>query len=234
MHGSLVLQAACKQCMHAIYSASCFCPQADDQAELKVSDLHILCATLHQQELVHTYFHAFLHPAWNLPGPHALSSEPLLQSEKLEHVGILHHNPQGQVAFFHRTSGGKVNPMAPPGQIFNADYTTVPLTAKVAWDMFDGAAESGNYRYPKDRIQAERLSHCTLFKGDQLLYTPSCGADELLQQQEMLPVSVLTDADLQGSQLQVVYDFSNAKFRELQEMMQLSDQQFLKQLAWYR
>ena len=74
-----------------------------------------------------------------------------MQGDKLEHVGILHHNPQGQVAFFHRTSGGKVNSLAAPGDMFNTNYTTVPLTAKAAWDMFEGASESGNYRYPKQR-----------------------------------------------------------------------------------
>lgn len=85
-----------------------------------------------------------------------------MQGDKLEHVGILHHNPQGQVAYFHRTSGGKVNSLAAPGDMFNTNYTTVPLTAKAAWDMFEGANESGNYRYPKQRIRTGMLSNCTL------------------------------------------------------------------------
>ena len=156
-----------------------------------------------------------------------------MQGDKLEHVGILHHNPEGQVAFFHRTSGGKVNPMATPGDMFSTDYTTVPLTAKAAWDIFDGAAESGNYRYPKDRIRTGTLSRCTLLHGIQLLYRPSCEAG-LLQEDDALPVSALTNDDLQNTQLRTVYEYSNAQFHELQTMMQVPDQQFLKQLAWYR
>ena len=157
----------------------------------------------------------------------------VLQGTKLEHVGILHHNPQGQVAFFHRTSGGKVNPLAAPGQVFQAHYTTVPLTAQAAWDLFDGAAKSGNYRYPKDRIQTGALAHCSIAKGSQLLYTPSC-AGVALQEQDALPVSVLTQQDLIGTQLSIVYDFSKAKFIELQEIMQVPGQQFLKELAWLK
>lgn len=156
-----------------------------------------------------------------------------MQGDKFEHVGILHHDPSGQIVFFHRTSGGKVNPMAAPGNIFVTDYTTVPLTAKAAWDMFEGAAESGNYRYPKDRIRIETLSSCTLLDSHQLLYRPFCKAG-LLQEEDDLPVSALTNQDLQGTQLISVYNLSNTMFRELQEMMQTSDQQFLKQLPWYR
>lgn len=156
-----------------------------------------------------------------------------MQGDKFEHVGILHHNPLGQIVFFHRTSGGKVNPMAAPGTIFSTDYTTVPLTAKAAWDMFEGAAESGNYRYPKDRIRTGTLSSCTLLDSHQLLYRPSCKA-QLLQEEDGLPVSALTNLDLQGTQLIKVYNLTNTKFRDLQEMMQTSDQQFLKQLPWYR
>ena len=156
-----------------------------------------------------------------------------MQGDKLEHVGILHHNPGGQVAFFHRTSGGKVNPMAAPGDMLSTDYTTVPLTAQAAWDVFDGAAETGNYRYPKDRIRTGMLSRCTLLQGNQLLYRPSCEAG-LLQEDNALPVSVLTNDDLRNTQLKTVYEYSNAQFQELQAMMQISDQPFLKQLAWYR
>lgn len=149
-------------------------------------------------------------------------------------MGILHHNPEGQVAFFHRTSGGKVNPMAAPGdQLFNTDYTTVPLTAKAAWDVFEGAAESGNYRYPRNRIRTGALSKCTLILGNQLQYRPSCEIG-LLDEDDTLPVSVLTNDDLQSTQLKSVYDYSDAQFRELQAMMQTPDQQFLKKLAWYR
>lgn len=153
-----------------------------------------------------------------------------VQVDKLEHVGILHHDPQGQVAFFHRTSGGKVDPLAAPGHMFSTDYTTVPLTAKAAWDMFEGAAESGNYRYPKDRIRTGMLSGCTLLDNNQLVYRPSCTAG-LLQENDTLPVSVLTDEDLEGTQVREVYDYAKVKFRELQERMQISDQQFLKQLG---
>jgi len=154
-----------------------------------------------------------------------------LQGTKLEHVGILHHNPQGQIAFFHRTSGGKVNPLANPGQLFQAHYTTVPLTAQAAWDLFDGAAESGNYGYPKDRILAGAIGQCDIADSDQLLYRPSC-AGVALQEQDTLPVSVLTQQDLVGTQLSVVYDLSTAKFVALQEMMQMPGQQFLRELAW--
>ncbi len=156
-----------------------------------------------------------------------------LQGSKLEHVGILHHNPQGQVAFFHRTSGGKVNPVAAPGQLWQAHYTTVPLPAQAAWDMFDGAAESGNYRYPKDRIQAGTLTQCMLMEGRQLMYRPAC-AGVALQEQNSLPVSVLTQQELQGTQLGTVYDIAYSKFVALQEMMQVPDQKFLKELAWLR
>ena len=127
-----------------------------------------------------------------------------------------------------------MNPIAMPGEMFSPHYTTVPLTAQVAWDIFDGAAESGNYRYPNSRIQAGMLLQCTLLEGNQLLYRPPCGAAGPLQESDVLPVSVLTDADLQGSQLKEVYDFSNTKFCELQERMQLPEQQFLKQLPWYK
>ena len=156
-----------------------------------------------------------------------------MQGAKLEHVGILHHNPQGRVAFFHRTSGGKANPVAEPGQLFQAHYTTVPLPAQIAWEMFDGAAESGNYRYPKDRIQTGRLGHCTIIEGNQVVYRPSC-AGSALQEQQSLPVYVLTQQDIVGSQLAAVYDFSHARFIQLQEMMQTPGQQFLKELAWLR
>lgn len=155
------------------------------------------------------------------------------EGSKLEHVGILHHNPQGQVAFFHRTSGGKVNPLAVPGQLWQAHYTTVPLPAQAAWDLFDGAAESGNYRYPKDRIQAGALKQCALIEGRQLMYQPTC-ASVALQEQHILPVSVLTQQDLQGTHLSTVYDMSYSKFVALQEMMQVPDQRFLKELAWLR
>lgn len=123
--------------------------------------------------------------------------------------------------------------MAAPGDMFSTKYTTVPLTAKAAWDMFEGAAESGNYRYPKDRICTGTFAKCTLLDSDQLLYRPSCNAGPL-QEEDVLPVSALTDQDLQGTQLASVYNFTNTKFCELQEMMQAADQHFLKQLAWYR
>lgn len=124
--------------------------------------------------------------------------------------------------------------MAAPGdQLFSTDYTTVPLTSKAAWDIFEGAAESGNYRYPKNRIRTGALSKCTLMLGNQLQYRPSCEAG-LLQEDDTLPVSVLTSMDLQNTQLQSVYDYSDRQFLELQAMMQTPDQQFLKQLAWYR
>lgn len=152
---------------------------------------------------------------------------------KLEHVGILHHNPQGQVVFFHRTSGGKVNPMAAPGQLFESHYTTVPLPAQAAYDLFEGAAESGNYRYPRDCVQTGTLAQCKLAEGNQLLYRPSC-AGTALQEQDLLPVAVLTQQDLIGTQLSVVYDFTTAKFIELQKMMQVPGQQFLKELPWLR
>ncbi|DBA91081.1 TPA: hypothetical protein ACH3X1_016046 [Trebouxia sp. C0004] len=155
------------------------------------------------------------------------------EGSKLEHVGILHHNPQGHVAFFHCTSGGKVNPLAAPGQLWQAHYTTVPLPAQAAWDLFDGAAESGNYRYPRDRIQAGALKQCALIAGRQLEYRPSC-AGVALQEQNSLPVSVLTQQDLQGTKLSTVYEASHSKFVALQEMMQMPDQKFLKELAWLR
>lgn len=156
-----------------------------------------------------------------------------LQGTKLEHVGILHHNPQGQVAFFHRTSGGKVNPLAAPGQLWQPHYTTVPLSAQAAWDFFDGAAESGNYRYPKDRIQTGALGSCALVEGTSLVYRPSCGG-VALQEKNTLPVSALTEQDLQGTQLRTAFEFSHAKFIALQQMMQEPDQQFLKALPWLR
>ena len=68
------------------------------------------------------------------------------QGPKLEHVAILHHNPQGHVVFMHRTSGGKVNPIATPGALFEPHYITLPLHPQAAWDMFEGAAEDQNYR----------------------------------------------------------------------------------------
>lgn len=124
--------------------------------------------------------------------------------------------------------------MAAPGdQLFSTHYTTVPLTAKAAWDVFEGAAESGNYRYPKNRIRTGGLSMCTLTLGNQLQYRPSCETG-LLDENDTLPVSVLTCDDLQSTQVQTVYDYSDAQFRELQAMMQTPEQQFLKQLAWYR
>ena len=157
-----------------------------------------------------------------------------LQADKLDHVGILHHNPEGEVIFFHRTSGGKVNPMAPPGeQILQPHYTTVPLTAKAAWEFFNDAAESANYRYAKDRIQKGALAKCASVKDRQLLYRPIC-AGVAVQAQDTLPVSVLTQQDLQGTQLGTVYNISTAKFLELQEKMQIPGQQFLKELGWWR
>jgi len=99
--------------------------------------------------------------------------------------------------------------------------------------MFDSAAESGNYRYPKDRIQAGALKECMLIESRQLMYWPSC-AGVALQEENSLPVSVLTQQDLQGTQLGTVYDTSYSKFVALQEMMQVPDQKFLKELAWLR
>lgn len=126
-----------------------------------------------------------------------------------------------------------MNPVAAPGQLWQAHYTTVPLPAQAAWDMFDGAAESGNYRYPKDRIQAGTLTQCMLMEGRQLMYRPAC-AGVALQEQNSLPVSVLTQQELQGTQLGTVYDIAYSKFVALQEMMQVPDQKFLKELAWLR
>ena len=70
---------------------------------------------------------------------------------KLEHVGIIHHNSAGSPAFLHRTSGGKLDPST--DAYFTVDLITLPLSPKRAYTLFEGAAETGNYRYPKDRFE---------------------------------------------------------------------------------
>ena len=71
-------------------------------------------------------------------------------SGKLEHVGIIHHNPQGSTAFLHRTSGGKLDPNS--DTYFSVDFITQPLSPQRAFLLFEGAAEDTNYRYPRDRF----------------------------------------------------------------------------------
>ena len=69
--------------------------------------------------------------------------------------------------------------------------------------------------------------------GTNLVYRPSCGG-VALQEKNTLPVSALTEQDLQGTQLRTAFEFSHAKFIALQERMQEPDQQFLKALPWLR
>ena len=152
------------------------------------------------------------------------------QGEKLEHVGILHHNPQGEVVFLHRTSGGKPNPLAPPGQFFEPHYTTLPLHPQAAWDMFDGAAESQNYRYPKSRIQSGILKQCHLISGTQLLYEADCSDAAVSFSEDQLPLPVITQEDLQGTTLGLAYELSKSLLIALQQFMQAPDHQFLKNL----
>lgn len=45
-----------------------------------------------------------------------------------------------------------------------------------------------------------------------------------LQEDDSLPVPVLTDDELHSTQLGIVYKYTEAKFYELQGMMQVSDQ----------
>ena len=72
------------------------------------------------------------------------------EADKLEHVGIIHHDSAGSPAFLHRTSGGKLDPST--DAYFTVDLITLPLSPKRAYALFEGAAETGNYRYPKDRF----------------------------------------------------------------------------------
>ncbi len=77
---------------------------------------------------------------------------------KLEHVGIIHHNPEGSAAFLHRTSGGKLDPGS--DGYFTVDFITQPLSPQRAYVLFEGAAEDGNYRYPRERFHpAGHASH---------------------------------------------------------------------------
>ena len=145
-------------------------------------------------------------------------------------MGILHHNPEGDVVFFHRTSGGKPNPMASPGNLFEPHFTTLPLHPQAAWDMFDGAAESGNYRYPKDRIQAGILEKCQLTAEKQLLYSPDCSGAEVSVSIDKLPLPVVTQKDLQDTLLGQAYQTSTSLFIALQQFMQEPDHHFLKDL----
>ena len=63
------------------------------------------------------------------------------------------------------------------------------------------------------------------------MYRPAC-AGVALQEQNSLPVSVLTQQDLQGTQLGTIYDMAYSKF--VAQMMQVPDQKILKELAWLR
>ena len=134
------------------------------------------------------------------------------------------------MVFLHRTSGGKLNPLATPGQFFEPHYTTLPLHPQAAWDMFEGAAESQNYRYPKPRIQTGMLDQCKLVSGTQLLYTPDCSGAAVSISEDKLPLPVITQEDLQGTQLGLAYEVSQSLFIALQQFMQVPDHQFLKNL----
>ena len=74
------------------------------------------------------------------------------KSGKLEHVGIIHHDPAGSPAFLHRTSGGKMDLLS--DAYFTVDFITQPLSPQRAYVLFEGAAEVGNYRYPRHRFSS--------------------------------------------------------------------------------
>lgn len=155
-----------------------------------------------------------------------------LQNPKLEHVGILHHHPNGSIAFLHRTSGGKVNFMGT--DIFRAMYITPPLHPKVAFDMFEGAAEVGNYRYPIDRINYTVLASCKLQDGGDLLYKPACGDSMQQADAPTLPVPVMTPDMLPGSRLKSLLEASYQRFADLSALMQQPEQTVLKQLMHWK
>ena len=82
---------------------------------------------------------------------------------KYEHVGILHHDPLGSIAFLHRTAGGKFDPHR--DDYFTVDMATVPLDPRRAWELFKGAGEPTNYRYPRDRFQPFNASQASTPAG---------------------------------------------------------------------
>lgn len=165
---------------------------------------------------------------------HCQTVRTIIQGKKLEHVGILHHNPNGEVAFFHRTSGGKPNPLATPGEFFHPHFTSLPLHPKAAWDMFDGAAEDQNYRYPRSRIKPMALEKCKLSDGKQLLYSPDCSGTSVRISEDTLPLPVITQNELRGTMLGQAFEVSNLLFTELQQFMHEPDHHFLRDLPQLR
>eukprot|EP00891_Asterochloris_glomerata_P004322 jgi/Astpho2/4322/fgenesh1_pg.00065_%23_12_t len=146
---------------------------------------------------------------------------------KLEHTGIFHHAPSGQVAFFHRTAGGKTNMIY--GELLRADHVSMPLDPQTAFDFYTDAGDPDNYRFPRGSIDAQALADCTVLDGDhELSYRALCpGA-----RRSGLPVPVMAQTALQGTQLHTLLTMSYTAFLEYQERFQDTDQAILARLPW--
>ncbi len=156
---------------------------------------------------------------------HSTSTAP--QKLKLEHTGIFHHAPSGQVAFFHRTAGGKTNMIY--GELLCADHVSMPLDPQTAFDFYTDAGDPDNYRFPRGSIDAQALADCTVLDGDhELSYRALCpGA-----RRSGLPVPVMAQTALQGTQLHTLLTMSYTAFLEYQERFQDTDQAILARLPW--
>ena len=156
---------------------------------------------------------------------HLSSTAP--QKPKLEHTGIFHHAPSGHVAFFHRTAGGKTNMIH--GELLRADYISMPLDPQTTFELYTGTGEPDNYRFPRASMDPQALVDCTVLDGNhELTYQASCPD----ARRSGLPVPVMTQTALEGTQLHQLLTMSYTAFLDYQERFQDTDQAILARLPW--
>ncbi|KAK9862082.1 hypothetical protein WJX84_012147 [Apatococcus fuscideae] len=176
-----------------------------------------------------------------------LHERPQDKSGKLEHVGIIHHDPAGSPAFLHRTSGGKMDLLS--DAYFTVDFITQPLSPQRAYVLFEGAAEVGNYRYPRHRfgslgtsraarqtrsppLEQESFQVCLMSHAD--AQHANCGDDG----REDLPVPIIRSdrlGDRLGDpKLAAVLEASYKGFEELRGRLRQPNNDFMTGIAWLR
>ncbi|KAK9866493.1 hypothetical protein WJX84_012291 [Apatococcus fuscideae] len=174
-----------------------------------------------------------------------LHQRPRDDASKLEHVGIIHHNSAGSPAFLHRTSGGKLDPST--DAYFTVDFITLPLSPKRAFELFEGAAEIGNFRYPRARFvslggsrmhQAEHSGPAGQHPFEVCLLSRTTASDSKCWDdgREDLPVPVLAREHFRNGEsdprLALVLEASYQSFEELRGRLRRPGNAFLAHLAW--